>query len=191
MKKKTPIWSTILLVSSPFVLFAILLTMIYLPKALANPQYDFIFSICDDYPCKDYKFDSQGKIINYQSENDSGSRVQFYNTRLGRSYSYGYNYDEGTEYPTLYRYRLDKDTAYRISIDEYNELQVSRAEQSPDGYKLVKNVDSSANLSFAFLSFSSRGSWSLNKGIARRNLDIDGKANYWYRDDVKVVGWVK
>ncbi len=189
--EKKPIWAFVLLFGSPILLIVSLWFLIKLPQILANPKYDFVYSVCDYSRCKEYDVDDNGKIVSYSNKENSLVIAD------GQSYNLDDVIDntdtlssKSLKYPNLYRYNQADGKSTKISADEYNKYTIDTSNTSPDGYEL-KEADYSTR-TYMFGGSSYEYSWTLSKGIASKPVRLIGKrTSYYYNDDAKFIGWVK
>lgn len=144
-------------------IFAIII--VYTPKLLANPRYDFIYSTCSSMECKyDFYVDSSGGVA--QSEISS-------------------NYHE--KQPTLRYYSVKDDSSKSLTLNEAKHYHLDTSSKSPDGYSLVKQEPRGGLFSSGYSDYG----WYLKDGIKKRKIEIPSDYVYYFSPDIKFLGWVK
>ncbi len=159
----------ILLFAVPVVIAIFAAAVVYIPRAMAKPKYDFIYSICEDYRCKDdYSVDAAGLITrNYPNSYDLND-LGYYN----RSASLRY-------------YDTSKDSTRSLTLEEAQRYRLDTASKSSDGYSLSKDNTSSG---FLFWGDYNEG-WYLKNGAKKKKLELsNGGSNY--PGDIKFLGWI-
>ncbi len=163
----------LLLFSVPFVVLLVAAGVIYGPRAFANPHEDFLYVICSDYGrnCMDnYTVSSEGKL-----------QINLWHGGASRSLHL-YDYDVADP-GTLYYYDVSKETSTRLTVDEARRYDLSRSEESSDGYRLKHYSTSSG---FLFWGNSSSG-WQLENGLLKKRIELAGNEY----DDKQLIGWIK
>jgi hypothetical protein len=161
--KPNPVKDLFLLFAIPIGIAIVAALAIYVPQALANPKYDFIYSACDGYSCSDsYTADLSGKIV----QSDAGKQY----------------IDDRT---TLHYYSAKDDATRIISLEEAKLYQLNTSSKSPDGYSLVWLEDASG---FLFWGDGSSG-WYLKNGAIKKYAELTNKSSYYDRD-IKFIGWI-
>lgn len=154
----------LLLVSVPLAVIAIGSAVLYVPRYLANPSYDFIYYNCESYSCSNsYFVSTDGQIEERQEQR-------------------GYSFAEPSE---LYYYDVQNDSTRAISLSEARNHRLEPSSKSPDGYTLSRD-DSGGG--FLFWGDYESG-WYLIDGVKRRKITIS--PNTYYSGDVKFLGWVE
>ena len=164
-KNNNHIKDLILLFSIPIGIALFAAAAIYLPRLMANPKHDMIYSLCDSYRCIDaYTTDSTGKII----KTDTGDTSKYYGPA------------------SLYYYDASNDSTRILSIDEANKYILNTSSKSPDGYALVQE---NSNSGFLFWS-DSDNDWYLKAGAKKKNVQLTNTGSN-SSSDIKFLGWVK
>lgn len=115
-KKSTHIRDIVILFSIPVIVACIAAAVVYIPQFFAHPKYDFIYSVCEKYSCRDtYVINSMGQIAEPEELVD--------------------------KLPTLYYYDVEKNRARSITLQEAGLYSIDTHFASPDGYKLVKDEE--------------------------------------------------
>lgn len=136
----------LLLFSVPVAIIVLLVGLIYIPRVLANPTYDFIY--CEGYYCDDrFSIDPNGTLKEAPDE----------------SVRSAYRGDA-----RLFYYDVQRDATRPVQFDEAARYRLDTTSKSPDGYTLKHNSNSSG---FLFWGGSSR-SWSLSKGFASQPVTL-------------------
>ena len=136
---------------------------IHAPRFFANPKYDFIYSTCDDYRCKDsYHVDANGRIV---KEENAQSNSRYYNAPR-----------------TLHYYNADTDSTSSITLEEAHRYMLNTSSRSPDGYTLVRE---STGRSFLFWGDYDE-SWYLKNGAKKKKVALSN-TDYYYSKTNKSV----
>ena len=153
--KNSHLKGLILLFSIPIGIALFAAAVIYMPRILANPKYDFIYSICDSYSCKNsYSVDSMGNIIqNYSNTNDTN----YYNDIAGLRY-----------------YESANDSIRTITFEEAQQYKLISSSKSPDGYILSKE---SSHSGFILWSNYDEGFY-LKNGIKKKKIELTPVGSY-------------
>lgn len=162
--KPTFVKDLIILFSIPLVIAIVAALIAYLPRILANPQYDFIYSSCDNYRCTGrLQVDSNGKVVAVDDEEQllRGSR------------------------PQLLYYDVSDDSTKVISLAEAQRYELVKSSKSPDGYSLHR---SQSNDGFLFWSSYDR-SWYLKDGYKQKPINLTADGSY-YSSSFNFLGWV-
>lgn len=162
-KKTSHIKDLILLFSIPAGIAICVAAVVYIPSLLANPKYDFVYSVCSSYSCHyDFNIDDSGHVLQYSTDRDRYSDTA-----------------------TLHYYSVKDDSTRTISIDEARRYQLNTSSKSPDGYTLSKEGNNSG---FLFWSNYESG-WYLKDGLKKKKIELSNNDSYYSRD-VKFLGWV-
>lgn len=162
-KKTSHIKDLILLFSIPAGIAICVAAVVYIPSLLANPKYDFVYSVCSNYSCHyDFNIDDSGHVSQYSTDRDRYSDTA-----------------------TLHYYSVKDDSTRTISIDEARRYQLNTSSKSPDGYTLSKEGNNSG---FLFWSNYESG-WYLKDGLKKKKIELSNNDSYYSRD-VKFLGWV-
>lgn len=156
-----------------FLLFAIPLSIaiiaaviVYVPRLLANPTYDFVYAVCEDYKCRNnYVLDESGKIIEQPISQDDRPLYAPASAKL-------------------FYYDVSRDVSRQITYSEAQKYVLINASKSPDGY-VLKHESTGGGL---FFGRDYDESWYLQSGIRRAKLDLT--TNTYYSDNVTVIGWL-
>lgn len=164
-KKQTHLKDIALLFAIPLTIALIAAAVVYVPRLLANPAYDFIYATCGDYYCSPlYTVDQSGRIVS-QPQPDSflhprASQLRYYDSAKG---------------------------SFRdISPEEAVKYSLLTDSKSPDGYTLTKETSRSGFLFWSTYD----GGWYLVDGAKKKNVTLTA-GNTVNRDDIKFLGWVK
>lgn len=159
----------ILLFSIPLAIAILAAAIIYIPRWMAHPTYDFIYSVCQDYRCKNsYVVDSAGHVT--QESNKSASQPE-----------YPEYYDSTA---ILRYYDASEDVTRSMSFEEAKKYVLDTSSRAPDGYTLVQE-DSRG--SFLFWGGYDEG-WYLKKGLKKKPVELSGTS---YLNQNNFLGWVK
>lgn len=168
-KKTNPpshIKDLILLFAIPIGIAVFAAIVIYTPRLFANPKYDFIYSVCDNYDCRDsHNVDYSGYVTKYD-------------TRLSdRPY-----YDSST----LRYYNAANDSTRSLSLEEARKYKLNTSSKSHDGYSLTREETDSG---FLFWGDYDAG-WYLKSGSKKKKVELSNNGSYYSRD-IKFLGWVE
>lgn len=156
----------LLLFSVPAGVALLAFGIVYVPRLLARPGYDFIYSACASYRCStEYTVDASGYI-----QQDTSPDGDIY--RDGRS-------------ADLYYYSVKQNTAKRVTLEDARQHKLDTSLKAPDGYSLMRESTSSG---FLFWSDYSDG-WYLKNGAKKKKVELTGNESY-YAGDIKFLGWV-
>lgn len=154
----------ILLFAIPGAIALIAAAIIYIPRLLANPQYDFIYATCDSYVCRDdYSVDSTGKVTK-SSESES----------------------DNIQYSEIRYFSVDTDSTHSLTLEEAQKYKLNTTSRSPDGYRLERV---SSNGGFLFWDSSDEG-WYLREGMKKKRVALSNSDAYYSRS-IKFIGWVE
>ena len=164
-KNNNHIKDLILLFSIPIGIALFAAAAIYLPRLMANPKHDMIYSLCDSYRCTNsYSTDANGKIV--RTDTDENSKY----------------YDAAS----LYYYDAANDSTRILSIEEANKYSLNTSSKSPDGYALVQENSSSG---FLFWS-DSDDDWYLKVGAKKKKVQLTNTGSN-SSSEIKFLGWIK
>lgn len=156
----------VLLFAIPIAIAVFAAIVIYVPRLLANPEYDFVYSYCDDYNCRNsFSVDSAGYVI--QDYNNS-SNLDYYNRTASLRY-----------------YDSSNDSTRSLTLEEAKSYRLNTSTKSPDGYTLDRESSSSG---FLFWSDNNEG-WYLKNGAKKKMVELTTNDSY-YSQDVSFLGWV-
>lgn len=160
-KASNHIKDLLLLFAVPIAIAVIAALVVYVPKLLANPKYDFIYTVCDSYNCKDdYTVDKTGNIT-----------VQYHTLELG----YG-----GTA--SLRYYDAAHDSTKGVTLEEAKQYRLDASSKSPDGYTLTRENENG----HGFLFWGNYDdNWYLKDGIKKKKVDLASESM-----GIKFLGWV-
>lgn len=157
----------LLFFSVPIAIVLIVIGFIYVPRMMANPQYDFVYSVCSEYYCRySYSIDSSGMV-----------------TQQAKS-----NYLDYDGVSSLKLYDVETDSSKNVSLEEARQYRLNSSSRSKDGYVLTH--ESSGGGGFLFWGGDSENGWYLKKGIAKQKVGLS-TGNYYYLENVKFLGWVE
>lgn len=166
-KKYSQFKDLVLFFSIPIGIALFAAAAIYIPRLLANPKYDFVYSLCSSYTCRDgYTVDNTGRVIN-EPIPPSSSRFS-------------------SDTSTLRYYDIKSDSTRSLTLEEAQKYRLNTSSKSPDGYSLSKENRSSG---FLFWSSGSEG-WSLKDGVKKKNIELFNDGSYSSRD-ITFLGWVE
>lgn len=141
--------------------------IVYVPRLLAKPGYDFVYSACSSYVCYGgYTVDSRG----YIEEPADPSGVPAYTD------------DRTVE---LYYFSTKQNTAKRLTFEEARQYKLDTSLKSPDGYSLSRETTGGG---FLFWNDYDSG-WYLKNGAKKKKVELTGNQSY-YAGDIKFLGWV-
>ncbi len=170
-KKPSHLKDLVLLFAVPIGVAIIAAAIVYIPRLLAHPQTDFIYSVCDRYNCKDSYSTYGGGVIKEDVKDSS---------------DVGYNaYDYGGK-STLHYYDVSTDSSRSLSVEEVKGYRLNSASKSPDGYSLTKEETSSG---FLFWGDYNEG-WYLEDGAKKKEIKLTTDDSS-YSGGVKFLGWVE
>ncbi len=150
----------ILLISVPLVLIGLLAAAVFIPRLLANPQQDFLYSECPIYVC-DNEFVVQNGVVVQQASGD-------YSMRDKRPIE-------------LYYYDVSEGTSQLISLEEAEKLQIHDSKQSSDGYEL--------ELRYTTRNPTDESRWVLRNGLLVKPVNITTSLSY-STNAITFIGWV-
>ncbi len=167
IKRVTPLKDLVLLFAVPIAITLVAAAVIYIPRLLANPSYDFVYSVCNSYQCDDkYYADSSGTISMRTSEETNS-----------------YNYRK--EVATLRYYDVETDSSRSVTLNEAQEFELDVSSKSPDGYTLSKQGTGGS-----FLSDGYKEEWMLEDGLKKKKTQL-GTGDSLYSQTITLLGWVK
>lgn len=156
-----------LLFAVPIAVAIFAAAVIYIPRLFANPKYDFIYSICEDYRCSDrYWVDISGYIVHDSSSSSSLNR-----------------YDRATA--SLRYYDSANDSTRSLTLEEAQQYRLNTSSRSPDGYTLSRESSSGG---FLFWDDYTEG-WYFKNGVRKKRVELANNGSYYTRD-VTFLGWV-
>ncbi len=156
-----------LLFAIPIAIAVFAAFVVYFPNFLTNPKYDFVYSLCDDYRCKNsYSVESTGYV------------TQDYSNPADPDY-----YNQTTN---LFYYDSVNDSTRRLTLDEAKMYRLNTSSKSPDGYALTRESSSSG---FLFWGDTNEG-WFLKNGAKKKMVELTTNGSYYSRE-INLLGWVK
>ncbi len=157
----------LLLFSVPICIAIIVAAVIYIPQALANPQYSFVY-----YSCNSCSYDVGG----YTVDANGRAQLQYANK--------GYN----TSIVSALRiYNVKTNSSSPISWKDAQQYRLDPSSKSPDGYTLEY---SQSNSSFLFWGDSSSSGWQLKSGMQSKNVTLSPPGANSYSGSIHFLGWV-
>lgn len=166
-----------LLFAIPLAIVIFAAAIIYIPRLMANPRYDFVY--CAEYRCGSaYSVDSQGYLIG-RNLNDKSNRNLSYD-------EYQESRLNDARYSSLRYYDADSDSTKAISLEEAKQYKLNTSSKSADGYILKRETSSSG---FLFWGDYEDG-WYLQDGAKKKKIELSSNDSY-YSSDVKFLGWVE
>lgn len=163
--KNTYIKDLLLLFAIPIAIALIAAALIYIPRLTANPSYDFIYSICEDYRCSNnYVVDATGHI---SVSEDTTEPLRNYRTA------------------SLKYYDAANDSTRTLTVDQARTYTLNTSSKSPDDYTLTHENSRSG---FLFWSESNTG-WYLKDGTKKKKIDLLPVGSYSSRD-ITFLGWI-
>lgn len=163
--KPSPTKDLILLFAIPIGIAILAAAIIYTPRLFANPKYDFIYSLCDDYDCREsYSVDATRRV---SQKNISG-----------RDYAGGA--------ATIRYYDADTDATRSLTLEEAQRYRLDTSSKSPDGYSLSREDTGGG---FLFWGDDDEG-WYLKKGLQKKSVELSTAGSYYSRD-INFLGWVE
>ncbi len=157
----------LLLFAVPAGITFILALVVYVPRLLAHPRYDFIYSSCDTYSCSDSYHVQSGQLVQTNA-NDNTS-------------------DFGDERETeLYYYDVSEASARRLTYAEASALRLDGSSKSPDGYTLTSGTQGGGFLFWDNYDYR----WYLADGLKKKPIDFGQLGGGDYASDPEFLGWV-
>lgn len=163
----SPLKDLVLLFSIPIAIITIAAAVIYVPRLMANPAHDFIYSVCEEYSCKNrYAVDSAGYITETPPES---SEVRY-----------------GDGPVQLRYYDVSAEATHSLTLDEARRYRLDTSSKSPDGYTLIRE---SSGGNFLFWGGRDTG-WYLRDGAKKKKIELSPNESY-YSQNIEFLGWVK
>lgn len=161
--KPNPVKDLIILFAVPVGIAVIAALVVYLPSVFANPKYDFVYSVCRSYDCRDdFVVNNSGYAVERSIDRDNFSQ------------------------PSHLRYYDASDNSTRsLSSEDLKRFQLNTSSRSPDGYSLSKEQSDSG---FLFWGDYDSG-WYLKNGLKKKQVELTQNDSY-YSNDIKFIGWV-
>lgn len=163
---KSHVKDLVLLFGIPIAIALFAAAVVYIPQLMANPKYDFVYSLCNDYTCKDSFTVDGGQV----SKDTSSAPHQDYYAKAA----------------TIHYYNSSSDSTKSLSLDEAKKLRLSTVSKSADGYTLTRDETESG---FLFWGDYDAG-WYLKNGAKKKKIVLSNNDSY-YSQDVKFLGWVE
>lgn len=166
-QKPSHVKDLVLLFSIPIAIALFAAAVVYAPKFFAKPGYDFIYTYCPDYSCRDtFTLDSEGRIQGRDTTDDA-----FY---------------YGRHEPSVIRYYDASENATRsLTREDASTYRLINSSKSPDGYILDREKTGGG---FLFWGNYSEG-WYLKNGLKKKQIQL-AAGEHGYTEDVKFLGWV-
>ncbi len=140
----------VLLMAVPLTLMTILAAIVYLPRLLAHPSHDFIYTTCESYDCYNTIRVQDGAIV---VSNSNPNKT-----------------------PVTLRYYDVSEQAYRtLTPAEAQQYTLDSSSRSPDGYALEERSSSSG---FLFWSDVESDQWFLENGLYKKPVHFGGTGYY-------------
>ena len=150
-----------LLLAVPLAIILIVGAFVYIPRLLAHPKYNFLYSTCQDYDC----------VGSYVVD---GSRIM----TTGTSEDYRADFPQ----PSLRYYDVASGSSHAISMSSAKSLQLDNSSRSPDGYTLKQDSSDSGLLFWS----SSDNNWYLKDGAMQKSVNLPTDST-----PVKFIGWIE
>ncbi len=157
----------ILLFAVPIAIAIFVAGIVYIPRLLANPKSDFIYSLCSDYDCIDSFEVNSSKQVTRQESRTFATELRHKNA-------------------TLRYYDSENDSTKSVSLEEARQYRLNTSSKSSDGYTLTREQGEGG---FLFWGDYSSG-WYLKNGAKKKQVDLEG-ASSDYSQDIKFLGWVE
>lgn len=155
-----------LLFAIPTAIAVFAAAVVYVPRLFANPKYDFIYSVCENYRCKNsYSVDAMGYVT---QDFLSSSNNDYYDRTASLRY-----------------YDSSNDSTRSLTLEETRMYQLNTSSKSPDGYILVSESSGSG---FLFWGDYDEG-WYLKNGAKKQKVELTNNSSY-YSGSVKFLGWI-
>jgi hypothetical protein len=164
-QKPSHLKDLVLLFAIPIGIAIITAAAIYVPRLLADSKYDFIYSICGSYDCKDnYAVDATGRVIKgLVSPSNFSNSIS-----------------------TIRYYDAANDSTKSMTLEEAQKYKLNRSSKSPDGYSLAREDSDSG---FLFWGDNGEG-WYLKDGAKKKKIELTNNESYYSRD-ITFLGWVE
>ncbi len=155
----------LLLFAIPIAIAVFAAGVIYIPRLLANPKYDFIYSACDDYRClNNFAVDGTGHVV----QDYSRSADDYYSRAASLRY-----------------YQYASDSTRSLTLEESKQYRLNTSSKSPDGYSLARETSSSGFLLWGDYD----DGWYLKNGAKKKRVELSTSGSYYSRE-IKFLGWV-
>jgi hypothetical protein len=153
----------ILLFAVPLLIAVVAAALVYIPRAMAHPTYDFVYSYCREYGCADDYSVDDGRIV--QTAPTGGPSISSANA-------------------TLYYYNISDNSTKSLSYNEAKQYRLNPSSKSPDGYSLEMH----SGYGGLFGGDDGRG-WFLKNGAKQKVVKLSSGADT-YSEQIKFLGWV-
>ncbi len=155
-----------LLFAFPVGIAIVVAVVIYIPRLLAKPKYDFIYSLCNSYSCDNtYEVNSFGGITEHMDARE---------------------YDSSSDRAVLRYYDATTDSTRSLSTAEAGRYRLNTSSKSPDGYVLSGEEGESG---FLFWSDHQSG-WYLKDGLKKKSVELSAQRSY-SSSEIEFLGWVE
>lgn len=162
---KSHIKDIVLLFAIPVGIALLAAAVIYIPRLLANPKYDFVYAVCEDYRCGESYTVDAGHVV--KESNPAMPEYYVHTTHL------------------MY-YNAAADSTRSITLEEAQQHRLDASSKSPDGYTLSWE---SSNTGFLFWGHADSG-WYLKNGAKKKRVELANSNSYYYSQNVTFLGWV-
>lgn len=154
----------ILLLAIPTAIALIAAAVVYIPRLLANPSYDFVYSLCDNYECMNRFSAGTGRIV------EETSRTEFGKTKA-----------------SLYYYDATADSTKSITLEQARSYELDTSSKSPEGYV----VSSEAKGGGFLFGGSYEAGWYLKNGMKEKEIQLSNNGADYYSQSITFLGWVE
>lgn len=159
----------LLFISIPFALILLVLLVTVVPSLFARPAYDFIYSYCPSYSCRnDFVVDSYGHLKEVSSQTIS-------------------------DYPAtaqLYYHNTANNSSKKIELAEAMSYTLDASNVSKDGYSL--SAGSNSDGGFLFWGYNSdQDAHYLKKGSFVKSKALNLGINNYDSRNLALIGWVQ
>jgi hypothetical protein len=158
----------------PLALIVLSLLFVYLPNLIANPEYDYIFSVQDT--CTNCM---EGQEYIVEAKVDLDGKVQFVKSSYVTTDPY---YRDTFTVAKFYRYDAQTDTFDEVTTSDIENFSLSGKAESPDGFQFRQRYLES------FFDGTSDYEYVLEGKGTKLTQNLDEFDNYEYRLDF--VGWI-
>lgn len=161
----------ILLFAVPTAIALLAFVLTYVPRLMANPSYDFIYShsYCHRLYCDiEYTVDAGG--------------------RLNRDIREGKYDSSNPSQASLWYYDTSADSSTRLSLEESRKYELEPSSRSPDGYALINAASESSSGFLIWRSYDD--GWYLKKGFRKKPISFLN-SGMGYSNQIKFLGWVE
>ena len=156
----------------PVTIIGLMAALLWLPRLLAHPRYDFIYSMCSTYRCNMQYSTEDGSIASMPAD---ASSIKYEDT------------SEST--PDLFYFDVETGGSKQISEAKARTYKLSTSTVSPDGYRLVQGGSRGG---FLFWGGAGDYEWYLRSGLKKKPVVLgNGLATYYNGENVTFLGWVE